>query len=458
MFNILQLAQNILVTLAVLTVLIVVISAIDAAFGRVLKGFLKTLWKLALPALAIVSGIAAATSASSYKPKVDLSNSQKPVTIVYDNPHAIPSNAIPSNAIPSNAIPSNAIPSNAIPSNAIPSNAIPSNAIPSNAIPSNAIPSNILSGAKFQRLPDFGEKVCGSRRCGDNTKYTYYSDMTGEELAGPFNSNDAGEELAGSSRDSSGTISVQFYADEYALTKGECTNLHWDATGSKDVWINEIPSDISGVKQICPSMSTTYLVLAENEDGTQISTSLIIQVQEAVTVSNPGVEVAAPDRCDLFDDMDMKVTYLDWTSGAPLKFHFKMPGGVPGLGKEITGDSGIWKYSAQIGSYTSSNCEVIQGYEDRLYCTVPLPSTYSSTLRPMTLNVNECESPIYSIQAASLPAVIDSGEGSVAGGGSGDDSDGGGSGGGICGPEPADSGTPEWSDWCSCRWDNNLSC
>ena len=103
-----------------------------------------------------------------------------------------------------------------------------------------------------------------------------------------------------------------------------------------------------------------------------------------------------------------------------------MPGGVPGLGEKIAGDTGSWNYSAQIGSYTSSNCEVIQGYEDRLYCTISLPSRFSNALSPMTLNVNGCESPIYSNQTAFLPEMIDSGGGSsTAGGGSGGSSGGG---------------------------------
>ena len=136
------------------------------------------------------------------------------------------------------------------------------------------------------------------------------------------------------------------------------------------------------------------------------------------------------NRCQLFEDIKITVTYLDWTSGAPLQFHFKMPGGVPGIGKKITGDSKPWEYSAKIGSYTSSNCATIQGYDDRLYCTVSLPSGYSNTMRPLSLNVNGCESPIYAVETAFLPQIEAGGGGSTAGGGNdsgGETSGGGGS-------------------------------
>jgi hypothetical protein len=170
-------------------------------------------------------------------------------------------------------------------------------------------------------------------------------------------------------------------------------------------------------------------------EGTKISSSLVVQVQAAVAESKPGVETAAPDRCELFNDINMSVTYLDWTSGAPLQFYFKMPGGVPGLGKNIAGDTGAWNYSAQIGSYPSSNCNIIQGYEDRLYCTVSLPSDYSSSMRPLTLNVNDCESPIYSVETAFLPEIVGGGGGSTAGVGNSDSGGGETSGGGDPGSE-----------------------
>jgi len=369
---------------------------------KVVKKVVKPLVKGLVYASAFLGGLSAAVATSPHQPKVDLSNSRQPVQIVYvDRKGAIPSNAIPSNAIPSNAIPSNAIPSNAIPSNAIPSNAIPSNAIPSNAIPSNAIPSNFIQGVKFSRLPDFGEKVCGSGRCTEKTKYTYYSDQAYQ----------AGVELAGPSE----PIDVQIWADAYALTSGECTNIRWRVTGSNQVWFNGTSSDSDGAKQVCPEVSQSYAVDAVGVDGSRAGSLVYIEVQEASAQPATGAEQASvADRCDLFGGLDMSVVYLDWQPGSPLKFYFKIPDGVPGLERQIPGDSGSWEYSAAIGDYSTNNCGY-EGYKERLYCSISLPSGYSNAVRPLSLSVNGCDSAVFNDQMAYLPGI----EGSAGGGGGG---------------------------------------
>jgi len=130
--------------------------------------------------------------------------------------------------------------------------------------------------------------------------------------------------------------------------------------------------------------------------------------------------LAGPDRCELFDPQSMKVTYLDWTPGAPLQFNIKMPGGVPGLEKDIPGDSGLWEYSVKIGDSTTSSCGILAGYKERLYCTISLPKEDANSRRLMNLNINGCDSPIYEI-AAYLPGyeAVSGGNNNGSGGGSG---------------------------------------
>ncbi len=155
---------------------------------------------------------------------------------------------------------------------------------------------------------------------------------------------------------------------------------------------------------------------------------------EAVAAPAPTIEYQTESRCALFDGLDMSVVYLDWMPGAPLTFYVRMPGGVPGLENEIPGDSDSWEYSATIGDYSTQNCR-FEGYEERLYCSLSLPSGYSDAVRPLTLRVNGCDSAIYSDQAAYLPGIEKGG-----GEGGGDD---------TCGPSPV------WDDatcasWCAC--------
>ncbi|GAB4424282.1 MAG: hypothetical protein Kow002_13830 [Anaerolineales bacterium] len=372
-------------------------------FGELKKWAGKAVQKIITAVIGVTVGASAGTAVSSYKPAVDFSNPQ-PIVVVYEGDNAIPSNAIPSNAIPSNAIPSNAIPSNAIPSNALPAEAIPSNAIPAEAIPSNAIPAEIASrGLKLQRPPDFGEKVC-KNRCNENTKYTYYSSQPAPPVA-----QNAGEELAG-------PVVLDFWADAYSLSAGECTTLHWNALAAKQVTVGDIAVGNRGTKQVCPETTTAYGANAVGHDGTTIGKIISINV---ITEEQPKEESSSDqvNRCEVFSNISMSVVYLDWTSGTLLKYYFKMPGGVPGLEKEVPGDTGSWEYSSEVGSYKALSCHY-EGYSERLYCVISLPSNYSNTINPMALYVNGCDVPIYSTQAAFLPEIVP-GQASNSGGGGG---------------------------------------
>lgn len=158
----------------------------------------------------------------------------------------------------------------------------------------------------------------------------------------------------------------------------------------------------------------------------------------------PPVAQQSTDRCKPFDNLKMKYISLDWYAGTPLTFYVRMPGGVPGLEKKIAGDTQPWNYSVEIGDYSTDNCQFIQGYGERLYCSIELPSTYVFTLKPFTLTVDGCESPIYYDQIAEVPAYARS-----PGGGGG----GGGGGGSSCGSAPP--GGPNncsgaYVTWCSC--------
>ena len=252
-------------------------------------------------------------------------------------------------------------------------------------------------------------------------------------------------------REISVPLHIDFWADAYNLHPGECTTVHWIVAGATWVTYMNSPADTNGSAQVCPETTQDYFIGAgrSGQDGSQGD-------MQVITIN---VE-ASQDRCSLFDDIEMKITYLDWVSGAPLEFYFKMPGGIPGLEKSIAGDTGDWEYIAKIGDYTSSNCDIIQGYGERLYCTISLPSGYSNALRPLSLMVNGCGFPVYTDQTAFLPEIEGASSASSGGGGDGggDSGDGGGSGDDVCGPEPPDSGSPEWSDWCGCRHDNSLDC
>ena len=110
--------------------------------------------------------------------------------------------------------------------------------------------------------------------------------------------------------------------------------------------------------------------------------------------------------CDLFSGIDISVVYLDWMRDKPLEFYFNMPGGVPGLEKDIPGATNKWQYLAKIGNNSTTQCEFIRGYSGRLYCKIKLPAEYANTGREMTLSVDGCEKPLYKNPAATIPGFI----------------------------------------------------
>jgi hypothetical protein len=111
------------------------------------------------------------------------------------------------------------------------------------------------------------------------------------------------------------------------------------------------------------------------------------------------------DRCALYDDIRMSYIFLDQeTCGGPLMLYIKMPGGVPGLEYDVTGDDSSWDYKVEIGDYESNRCDTDKDYKQRLYCQVNLPAEYLNSLQTLSLYINGCDRSVYSDRYASLPA------------------------------------------------------
>jgi hypothetical protein len=113
---------------------------------------------------------------------------------------------------------------------------------------------------------------------------------------------------------------------------------------------------------------------------------------------------ALPERCSLFDQDKMELTYLDWEKGGALTLYLTIPGGVPGLEKQILGDDEPWEYIGMIADIRSQPCS-FEGYKEFLYCTFLLPATYSFTAQNLDIYVNYCEKSIFSQHPAYLPKM-----------------------------------------------------
>ncbi|MBM3123767.1 MAG: hypothetical protein FJZ87_01700 [Chloroflexi bacterium] len=120
-------------------------------------------------------------------------------------------------------------------------------------------------------------------------------------------------------------------------------------------------------------------------------------IQQATYTVRVAPSAAAVEwgRCALFEGMDAEVVFLSWRPKEPLTFYLKMPGGVPGLEREVSGDTAPWEYSAKLGTWvTKENC-IFQDYAGRLYCTVNVPSEAGNSVQPVKVNLNGCGWPVY---------------------------------------------------------------
>ena len=137
--------------------------------------------------------------------------------------------------------------------------------------------------------------------------------------------------------------------------------------------------------------------------GDQANQPFWVQISVPTTAAG---NTSTQNRCSLFSQSSMKVIWLDFAKNSDMiRLYFKMPGGVPGLEKAISGDNGSWDYHVEIGNYSSKYCGYL-GYKERLYCDYPLTKGYANSVRSMQLYVNGCDHPIYSDQTAEIPAPV----------------------------------------------------
>jgi hypothetical protein len=232
----------------------------------------------------------------------------------------------------------------------------------------------------------------------------------------------------------------------YKINKGDCATLHWSYNGDvAEAIISVSPDNNSNHYSIhdamkvdsfttCPVEGVTDIFLITDQNGEEKEYTIYFDINY-----EPVAEPAKFNRCEVFTGIHMSVVYLDWTAGSPLTFYIKMPGGVPGLEKNIAGDTQPWSYSAAIATATTNNCR-FEEYKERLYCTITLPSGYANTIRPLAVSVNGCSSPIFTDSMAAIPGYEAGSETN------------------SCGQSPVYN-APSCSSWCACMGGTlNISC
>lgn len=161
-----------------------------------------------------------------------------------------------------------------------------------------------------------------------------------------------------------------------------CTNAISDVTGQSK------PTNTPTFT----SQSTPY-VFVGTEDAPVLT--------EPPTIPPP--EPVPPHRCAYFDSLDIKLTFHTILEGdETMTLYLNIPGGVPGLEKEIPGDSGPFNYSATIGRLESIKCN-FREYANRLYCVFPLKLTYYNTAQQFDLFLEGCDTAVFSHGYLTIP-------------------------------------------------------
>ena len=72
--------------------------------------------------------------------------------------------------------------------------------------------------------------------------------------------------------------SINFWADSYSVAPGQCTTLRWDVQNVQAVFLNEQGVPGQGAQQVCPTVTTTWVLRVVLNDGSQQTRSITITV------------------------------------------------------------------------------------------------------------------------------------------------------------------------------------
>jgi hypothetical protein len=89
-------------------------------------------------------------------------------------------------------------------------------------------------------------------------------------------------------------VSLNFNADSYRITRGECTTLRWRAEYAEEVVLDGAAVSLENARDVCPSDTTTYQLTASNAAGEET-------VQLTVEVQAPAGPPAAPQNVSIED-------------------------------------------------------------------------------------------------------------------------------------------------------------
>ena len=95
---------------------------------------------------------------------------------------------------------------------------------------------------------------------------------------------------------------INFWADRTQINQGECATLNWDVRNVRGVWVYPQGSDFrafprtgQGNERVCPTVTTTYEMRVQLNDGSAQFRQVRINVAQPIASPQPPIETPATD-------------------------------------------------------------------------------------------------------------------------------------------------------------------
>lgn len=105
-------------------------------------------------------------------------------------------------------------------------------------------------------------------------------------------------------------ISINFNADRYEISEGECTTLRWKVENAGTVLLNGSGVSSENAREVCPSETTAYQLSASSAADEQ-SAQLTIEVQAPAQPPAPPQNVNIEDRVCNSSEYSVSITWSD---------------------------------------------------------------------------------------------------------------------------------------------------
>ncbi|PKO22254.1 MAG: hypothetical protein CVU38_10390 [Chloroflexi bacterium HGW-Chloroflexi-1] len=77
---------------------------------------------------------------------------------------------------------------------------------------------------------------------------------------------------------------IEFTVDDYEITKGKCTTLHWRVINVVAVYLNDAGVAGEASQKICPETTTAYKLRVQDGNGTTVTRQLTVVVSDAAKI------------------------------------------------------------------------------------------------------------------------------------------------------------------------------